>query len=342
LCQHRQRGIVGPRDGRDDRQAEAEAAAVQPGRPVKPAERLKQRLHAGGRHHRPAILHAQHGAARWLNAGLDRHPATGLVVPQRVVHQVRYQTLRQPRVTRRGSGPQRRVDPDPPRAGQLSASRDHRAGQRGEVEWLQLVDASFAAGQREQRVDEAFLLLAEEEHLRAGRAERLGAGVRVGDPPVLILDEPINGLDPEGIIWARNFLRTLAAQGRAVLVSSHLMSELQTLLTEGGADHLVIVGQGRVIADTSVAALLATAAADRVLLRTSAAAQAATVLTRAGATAVPTGPGLLMINGLSSERTVVLLTQHRIPFAEVTPHRASLEEAYLELTRESVEFRGQS
>jgi ABC-2 type transport system ATP-binding protein len=170
-----------------------------------------------------------------------------------------------------------------------------------------------------------------------GMRQRLGiAAALLGDPPVLILDEPINGLDPEGIIWARHFLRSLAAEGRAVLVSSHLMSELQDT-----ADHLVIVGRGKVLADTSVAALLATASADRVQLRTPALAQAAAVLTRAGATAVPTASDLLMIEGLTAERIVVLLTQNAIPFTEVTPHRASLEQAYLELTRESVDFRGQ-
>jgi ABC-2 type transport system ATP-binding protein len=175
-----------------------------------------------------------------------------------------------------------------------------------------------------------------------GMRQRLGiAAALLGDPPVLILDEPINGLDPEGIIWARGFLRALAAQGRAVLVSSHLMSELQDT-----ADHLVIVGRGKVIADTSVAALLAAASASSgiaaVQLRTGAPDQAARVLTGAGATAVPTGPDVLTINGISSERTVVLLTQHAIPFTEVTPHRASLEEAYLELTRTSVDFRGEA
>jgi ABC-2 type transport system ATP-binding protein len=169
-----------------------------------------------------------------------------------------------------------------------------------------------------------------------GMRQRLGiAAALLGDPAVLILDEPINGLDPEGIIWARHFLRALAAEGRAVLVSSHLMSELQDT-----ADHLVIVGHGKVLADTSVAALLATASADRVQLRTAASAQAAAVLTRAGATAVPTAPDILMIEGLTAERIVVLLTQDSIPFTEVTPHRASLEQAYLELTRESVDFRG--
>jgi ABC-2 type transport system ATP-binding protein len=169
-----------------------------------------------------------------------------------------------------------------------------------------------------------------------GMRQRLGiAAALLGDPAVLILDEPINGLDPEGIIWARHFLRALAAEGRTVLVSSHLMSELQDT-----ADHLVIVGHGKVLADTSVAALLATASADRVQLRTADPARAATVLTRAGAATVPTAPDILMIEGLTAERIVVLLTQNSIPFTEVTPHRASLEQAYLELTRESVDFRG--
>ena len=97
--------------------------------------------------------------------------------------------------------------------------------------------------------------------------QRLGiAAALLGDPPVLMMDEPFNGMDPEGIVWMRGFLRSLAGQGRAVLVSSHLMSELQDI-----ADHLVVVGRGKVIADTSVAELLAAASGDRVRLRTSAA-----------------------------------------------------------------------
>ena len=175
-----------------------------------------------------------------------------------------------------------------------------------------------------------------------GMRQRLGiAAAMLGDPAVIMLDEPFNGLDPEGIVWMRGFLAALAAQGRAVLVSSHLMSELEALLTEGGAGHLVVVGRGRVIADTSVAALLATASADRVQLRTADPARAAAVLTRGGAAVVPAAPDILMIEGLTAERLVVLLTQNSIPFTEVTPHRASLEQAYLELTRESVDFRGQ-
>ena len=97
-----------------------------------------------------------------------------------------------------------------------------------------------------------------------GMRQRLGiAAAMLGDPPVLMMDEPFNGMDPEGIVWMRGFLRSLAAAGRAVLVSSHLMSEL-----EDTADHLVIVGRGKVIADTSVAGLLAAASGDRALLRT--------------------------------------------------------------------------
>src|SRR5580693_8451957 len=117
-----------------------------------------------------------------------------------------------------------------------------------------------------------------------GMRQRLGiAAALLGDPPVLMLDEPFNGMDPEGIIWLRGFLRALAAQGRAVLVSSHLMSELQDT-----ADHLVVAGRGRVIADTSVKSLLAAASGDRVLLRTSAPAEAIKTLANAGATVAAT------------------------------------------------------
>jgi ABC-2 type transport system ATP-binding protein len=170
-----------------------------------------------------------------------------------------------------------------------------------------------------------------------GMRQRLGlAAAMLGDPPVLMLDEPFNGLDPEGIYWIRTFLRNLAAQGRTVLVSSHLMSEL-----EDTADHLVVVGRGRVIADTSVAALITAASDGRVTLRTTARAEATAVLTQAGATVTTVGPDELIISDLSAERTVVLLTENAIGFSEISAHRASLEEAYMELTRESVEFRGE-
>jgi ABC-2 type transport system ATP-binding protein len=171
-----------------------------------------------------------------------------------------------------------------------------------------------------------------------GMRQRLGiAAALLGDPPVLMFDEPFNGMDPEGIVWMRGFLRSLAAQGRAVLVSSHLMSELQDT-----ADHLVVVGRGKVIADASVAELIATASADRVAVRTAARAEAMTVLARAGAEVAATGPDVITICGLPAERIGLLLSQNGIVFTELSPHRASLEEAYMELTRDAVEFRAEA
>ena len=168
-----------------------------------------------------------------------------------------------------------------------------------------------------------------------GMRQRLGiAAALLGDPPVLMLDEPFNGMDPEGIVWMRTFLRQKAAEGRAVLVSSHLMSELQDT-----ADHLVVVGRGKVIADAGVAELISAASGDRVTLRTSARNPAMSVLGQAGATVVLTGTDTITVDGLTAARVVTLLTENNVPFTEVTAHRASLEEAYMELTREAVEFR---
>ena len=168
-----------------------------------------------------------------------------------------------------------------------------------------------------------------------GMRQRLGiAAAMLGDPPVLMMDEPFNGMDPEGIVWMRGYLRSLATQGRAVLVSSHLMSELQDT-----AHHVVVIGRGRVIADTSVADLIAAASGDRVTVRTTAPAQAMDVLRSAGAQAAATGPDVLTINAMPAGRIVALLAANSIPFTEVSPHQASLEEAYMALTSDAVEFR---
>jgi ABC-2 type transport system ATP-binding protein len=169
-----------------------------------------------------------------------------------------------------------------------------------------------------------------------GMRQRLGiAAALLGDPPVVMLDEPFNGLDPDGIVWMRGFLSSLARQGRAVLVSSHLMSEL-----EDTADHLVVIGRGRVVADTSVSELLAEASGGRVTLRTSAPPRAAQVLHGAGATVLATGPDTLGVTGLPDEEIVALLARNGVPFSQVSAHRATLEEAYMELTRDAVEYRG--
>ena len=170
-----------------------------------------------------------------------------------------------------------------------------------------------------------------------GMRQRLGiAAALLGDPAVLIFDEPYNGMDPEGIVWMKDFLRSLAAQGRAVLVSSHLMGEL-----EDTADHLVVVGRGKVIADTSVTDLITAASGNQITLRTTAPADAMTVLVGAGAEVALNGSGVLKVSNLSSERVVVTLTSHAIPFSEVTAHRATLEQAYMELTSQSVEYRAE-
>ncbi len=168
-----------------------------------------------------------------------------------------------------------------------------------------------------------------------GMRQRLGiAAAMLGDPPVLMLDEPFNGLDPEGIVWMRGFLRSLAAEGRGVLVSSHLMSELQDT-----ASHLVVIGRGRLVADTSVADLIAAASSGRVTLRTAARSEAMTVLAHAGATVAATDRDTLTVSGLAAERVVAVLGESAVPFSEVSAHHATLEEAYMELTRDTVEFR---
>jgi ABC-2 type transport system ATP-binding protein len=170
-----------------------------------------------------------------------------------------------------------------------------------------------------------------------GMRQRLGiAAALLGDPPALMFDEPFNGMDPEGIVWMRGFLRSLAAEGRAVLVSSHLMSELQD-----AADHLLIVGRGRLIADTSTAALLAEASGDRVTVRTTTVPTAAAALRRAGAEVLAGAPEGLTVEGLPAARVVAVLNESAVPFSEVASARVSLEQAYLELTREAVEYRGE-
>ncbi|MGA2830404.1 MAG: ATP-binding cassette domain-containing protein [Streptosporangiaceae bacterium] len=211
---------------------------------------------------------------------------------------------------------------------------------RNHLLWL-----AHSQGLTAGRVDEVIALAGLEPAARRkaggyslGMRQRLGiAAALLGDPPVLIFDEPFNGMDPEGIVWMKGFLRVLAAQGRAVLVSSHLMSEL-----EDTAGHLVVVGRGRVIADASVADLIAAASGNRITLRTTAPADAMTVLASAGAQVAATASGVLTISGLSSERAVAILTEHAVAFTEITAHRATLEEAYMELTRASVEFRAEA
>ena len=164
--------------------------------------------------------------------------------------------------------------------------------------------------------------------------QRLGiAAAMLGDPPVLFFDEPANGLDPDGIVWLRGFVRSLAAEGRAVLVSSHLMSQL-----EGTADRLVVIGRGRLIALTGVAELLASAAGGSVTLRTPRVRDVMRLLAAAGATVTTDGPNVLHVSGLDAARIADLTAERGLALHELTPQRATLEQAYMQLTRDSVEF----
>jgi len=167
-----------------------------------------------------------------------------------------------------------------------------------------------------------------------GMRQRLGiAAAMLGDPPVLILDEPFNGMDPEGIIWIRWFLRSLAAEGRSVLVSSHLMGELQDM-----ADQVVVIGRGKVLADASVEELVGRASGDQVLLRTPAPDEAVNALQRARAAATAIDRNTLSVTGIEAQRVVEILGQAGVAFSEVTAQRASLEDVYLQLTGGEAEF----
>ena len=167
-----------------------------------------------------------------------------------------------------------------------------------------------------------------------GMGQRLGiASALLGDPATVILDEPVNGLDPEGILWIRNLLKGLAAEGRTVLVSSHLMSEMA--LT---AEHLIVIGRGRLIADTSVEEFTARAAGDMVRVRTGEAEKLRGLLAGPDVSIAAQEPGVLSVTGLSSDRIGRIAADHGIALAELTPQQASLEEAFMELTRDAVEY----
>ncbi|GLY84410.1 ABC transporter ATP-binding protein [Actinoallomurus iriomotensis] len=167
-----------------------------------------------------------------------------------------------------------------------------------------------------------------------GMRQRLGiATALLGDPPVLLFDEPINGLDPEGVRWVRGLFHRLAAEGRTVFVSSHLMSEM-----EHTADHLIVIGRGELIADESLAAFAARGTSQSVTVRTPDVASLTAVLTAEGASVRPDGDQALTVTGLSAARVGEVAFRHRVLLHELAPRTASLEEAFMELTAGSVEY----
>jgi len=167
-----------------------------------------------------------------------------------------------------------------------------------------------------------------------GMGQRLGiAAALLGDPGVLLFDEPVNGLDPEGIRWVRHLLRGLAAEGRTVLVSSHLINEMA--LT---ADHLVVIGRGTLIADTSVEAFTAHGRGDSVRIVTPTPQRFVSALTRAGARPSVADDGSIVVTGMAVAEVGELAARDALTVHELTPQRASLEDTFMELTSDSVEF----
>ena len=212
----------------------------------------------------------------------------------------------------------------------------------GRSAYHHLLALAQTCGIGRRRVDEVIELvgLGDVARRRAGRfslgmGQRLGlATALLGDPRTLILDEPLNGLDTEGIRWVRSLLRDLAAEGRTVLVSSHLMNEMA--LT---AEHLIVIGRGRLIADTSVAGFLAATAAPAVRVRSTDQTALAALLRAPEVTVVPAAEGALTVTGLSTDQVGTAAAAAGITVLELAAHHTSLEDAFVELTRDAVEYR---
>ena len=228
---------------------------------------------------------------------------------------------------------------------EVGALLDAKALHGGRRAFDHLLCLAQSNGIPRSRVDEVLRIVGLEgvarrraKGLSLGMSQRLGiASALLGDPAVLIFDEPVNGLDPDGIHWVRTLMRALAAEGRTVLVSSHLMSEMA--LT---ADHLLVIGKGQLIADTSMDDFVRSSSRQSVHVRSPQAAELAVRCREAGATVAGpdggTGPDVIEITGLDSAEVGRLAFAHGIALSELIPVRASLEEAFMELTQESVEY----
>jgi len=192
-----------------------------------------------------------------------------------------------------------------------------------------------------KRVDEVLELVGLSEVARKrskgfslGMSQRLGiAATMLGEPKVLMFDEPVNGLDPEGILWIRNLMKTLAAEGRTVFVSSHLMSEM-----ENTADHLIVIGRGKLIADCTMNEFIAQSSGAAARVRTPSPDQLALALAAKGGEAAADGDGTLLVRGLTTEAIGDIAFEQGIRVHELSMLRASLEEAFMELTADSVEY----
>ena len=225
---------------------------------------------------------------------------------------------------------------------EVGALLEAKAVHTGRSAYHHLLALALTTGIPRRRVDEVIDLVGLRSVARQrvggfslGMGQRLGvAAALLGDPATLVLDEPVNGLDPEGILWIRTLLRALAAEGRTVFVSSHLMSEMA--LT---ADHLIVIGRGRMIADVSVRDFTNLASRNVVRVRTPEATKLRDLLVSAEVSVTSQEPGLLEVVGLNSEAVGRAACAAAIPLVELTPVQASLEEAFMEITQDAVEFR---
>ncbi|EFL17684.1 ABC transporter ATP-binding protein [Streptomyces sp. C] len=232
----------------------------------------------------------------------------------------------------------------------VGALLDAKAVHGGRRARTHLLSIAQLSGIPEKRVDEVLGVVGLRDAARQrtkgfslGMGQRLGiAAALLGDPQVLLFDEPVNGLDPEGILWVRNLMRKLAAEGRTVFVSSHLMSEMA--LT---ADHLIVIGRGRLLADMSTQDFITHNSAGFARVRAAAGPAAdgtdgrttlASALTRAGGRVLQEPDGALRVTGLELPRVSDLAHEAGVRLWELSPHRASLEEAYMRMTQSSVEY----
>jgi len=224
---------------------------------------------------------------------------------------------------------------------EVGALLEARSVHTGRSAYNHLLGLAQTHGIPKRRVDDMIDLVGLHEVARKrsgqfslGMGQRLGiAAALIGDPKTVMLDEPVNGLDPEGIHWMRNLLRGLAAEGRTVFVSSHLMSEMA--LT---ADHLIVIGRGKLIADTSVEDFVARASQKVVLVRSPELERLREALAGEGVSFESAERGALEVHGLSAEQVGNAAAAAGIPLHELTPQQASLEEAFMNLTRDELEF----
>jgi ABC-2 type transport system ATP-binding protein len=223
----------------------------------------------------------------------------------------------------------------------VGALLEARAVHTGRSAYNHLLCLAQTQGVGRKRVDEVIELvgLTSVAHKRAGAfslgmGQRLGiAAALLGDPAVLILDEPVNGLDPEGVVWIRTLMKQFAANGRTVFVSSHLMNEMAVT-----ADHLIVIGRGRLIADCSTEEFIERSTDRTVIVRSPDAERLSVALSEEGAKIVDGGDGLLTVSNMEAARIGELSSAGGFVLHELTPRRGSLEEAFMELTREAVDY----